>query len=98
MIRRRQIALLDVVAGAGLVDAALQIDAEPVHHVAGPAAAFAAQFQLLFGGEHAAVALAVAVEQEVALLAEQPEPVADLPGNLDMGIRRRRAGIRRRVG
>src|SRR6185503_1555867 len=41
MIDRREIAFLDVVAGAGLADAAGEIDAQPVHRVARPAAAVA---------------------------------------------------------
>ena len=96
MIDRRQIAFLDVVAGAGLADAALQIDAEPVDHVARPAAAVALQFQRLFGGEDAAVARALDMEQEIAFLAEQAEAVADLPGDLHrrIGRLRRRRPLR----
>ena len=54
MIHRRQIAFLDVVARAGLADAARQIDAEAVDDVACPAAAVALQFQRLLRGENAA--------------------------------------------
>ena len=43
MVDRRQIAFLDVVAGAGLADAAGEVDAEPVDDVARPAAAVALQ-------------------------------------------------------
>ena len=50
MVDRRQIAFLDAVAGAGLVDAAGEIDAEPVDGVARPAAAVALHSQRLFGG------------------------------------------------
>ena len=82
MIDRRQIAFLDVVAGAGLADAAGEIDAEPVHGVAGPAAAVALHLQRLFGGENAAAAPGFGVQQEIPFLAEQPETVADLPRNL----------------
>ena len=93
MIDRRQIAFLDVVAGAGLADAAGEIDAEPVHHVARPAAAVALQFQRLFGGEDAAAARAFGMQQEVALFAEQPEAVADLPRNLQRRRRARRSAL-----
>src|SRR6185369_10589813 len=41
MIGRGEVILFDGVAGAGLVDPALEVDAEPVDHVAGPAAALA---------------------------------------------------------
>src|SRR5689334_9688907 len=97
MVRRRQVALLDVVARAGLADTPLQIDAEAVDHVAGPAAAVALHFERLFGGENAAIARALDVEQEVALLAEQAEAVADLPGDLQRrvggGLRGHRPGL-----
>src|SRR5947209_8463392 len=55
MINRGDIVLFDVVAGARLVDPALKVDAEPVDHVAGPAAALALELQRLLGGEDAAV-------------------------------------------
>ena len=86
MIDRRQIAFLDVVAGAGLADAAGEIDAKPVHDVAGPAAAVALHFQRLFGGQNAASAPGVGVQQEIPFFAEQAEAVADLPGNLQAAI------------
>jgi len=70
-----------------------EIDAEPVDHVACPAAAVALQFQRLFGGENAAVAPALGVQQKVAFLAEQAKAVPDLPGNLQ-----RRVGLRRASG
>src|SRR5262245_34453388 len=94
MIGRRQIALLDVVAGAGLVDAATEVDAKPVDHVARPAAAVALQLQRLFGRENAAVARALGMKQEVTLLAEQAEAVLDFPGNLQ---RRIQPALRRRL-
>ena len=93
MIRRRQVAFLDVVAGAGLADAAGQIDAEAVDDVARPAAAVALQFQRLFRRQNAAGPRAIGMEQEIAFFAEQPEAVADLPRNLHRGIRR---ALRRR--
>ena len=86
MIDRRQIAFLDVVAGAGLADAAGEIDAQPVHGVARPAAAVALNRQRLLGGEHAAAARGFGMQQEIALFAEQAEAVADLPGNLQRPI------------
>jgi hypothetical protein len=95
MIRRRQVAFLHVVAIAGFADAALQIDAEPVDHVARPAAAVALHFERLFGREDAAIAGAFDVEQEVALLAEQAEAAADLPGDLQRSVGR---GLRGRLG
>ena len=82
MIDRRQVAFLDVVAGAGLADAAGEIDAKPVHGVARPAAAVALQFQRLFGGQHAAATRGLDMEGEIALFPEQAKTVADLPGNL----------------
>src|SRR6478672_1642441 len=81
MVDRGEVVLFDVVAGAGLVDPALEVDAEPVDHVAGPAAAFALQLQRLFGGEDAAVTRVLDMELEVALLAEQPKAVAYLPAD-----------------
>ena len=87
MIDRRQVVFLDVVAGAGLADPALQIDAETVDRVARPAAAVALQFQRLFRGENAAAARALGMEQKVAFFAEQPEAVADLPRDLHRAIR-----------
>src|SRR5665213_528738 len=87
MIHRRQVAFLDVVPGAGLVDVAGEVDAEAVHGVAGPAAAVALQFERLFRTENALVPRAVGMEQKIAFFAEQPEPVADLPGNLHRAVR-----------
>ena len=89
MIDRRQIAFLDVVAGAGLADAAGEVDAKPVHDVAGPAAAVALHFQRLFRGQNAAAARAVGMQQEIPLFAEQAEAVANLPRNLQgaVGVR-----------
>ena len=82
MVDRREIALLHIVAGAGLADAAGDVDAEPADRVARPAAAVALQAQRLLGAEHAAAARRLDMQQEVALLAEQAEAVADFPGNL----------------
>ena len=79
MIDRREIAFLDVVAGAGLADAAGEIDAQPVHGVARPAAAVALHRQRLFGGENAAAAPSLRVQKEIPFLAEQAETVAHLP-------------------
>ena len=95
MIDRRQIAFLDVVAGAGLADAAGEIDAQPVDHIARPAAALALHFQRLFRGQNAATALAFGVQEEIPLFAEQAEAVANLPRDLQRrvggGLRFRRA-------
>ena len=82
MVDRGEVVFLGVVAGAGLVDPALEVDAEPVDHVAGPAAALALELQRLLGGEDAAVTRVLDMEQEVALLAEQAEAVAHLPADL----------------
>jgi hypothetical protein len=46
--------------------------------------------QRLFGSENAAVAHRLDVKLEVALLAKQPEAVADFPGNLDGAVWQRR--------
>ena len=94
MIDRRQIAFLDVVAGAGLADAAGEIDAEPVHRVARPAAAVALHRQRLLRGQNAAAAAAFGVQQEIPLLAEQAEAVAHLPGNLQRPIAAGGLGLR----
>src|SRR6202000_2398784 len=75
MVRRGEIVLLHIVADAGVADASVEIDAEAVDHVAGPAAALALQLQRLLGGKHAAVAQRIRMELEVALLAEQAEAV-----------------------
>ena len=88
MIDRRQIAFLDVVAGAGLADAAGEIDAKPVHGVARPAAAVALHFQRLFRGQNAAAAPAVGVQEKIPLFAEQAEAVANFPRNLQGAIGR----------
>ncbi len=96
MVGRRQVVFLDVVADAGLADPALQIDAEPVHDVARPAAALALHLQRLLGSKHIAVLQAFGMQQEVALFAEQPEAVADLPGYLHRGNIRRDLHRRRR--
>ncbi len=82
MVGRRQIVFLHIVAGAGLADAALQIDAEPVDHVARPAAAVALQFQRLLGGENAAAFRGIDMDLEIAFLPEQAEAVTDFPRNL----------------
>ena len=79
MIHRRQVAFLDVVAGAGLADAAGQVDAEAIDHVARPAAAIALQLERLFRSENAVASGIVGMEQKIALFAEQPEAVADFP-------------------
>ena len=94
MIDRRQIAFLDVVAGAGLVDAAGQIDTEPVHGVARPAAAVALDRQHLLRGQHAAAARGFGVQHEIPLLAEQAEAVAHLPGNLQRPVAAGGLGLR----
>ena len=86
MVDRRQIAFLDVVAGAGLADTAGEIDAKPVHDVAGPAAAVALHFQRLFGGQNTASAPGVGVQQEIPFFAEQAEAVAHLPRNLQAAL------------
>jgi hypothetical protein len=86
MIDRREIAFLDVVAGAGLADAAGEIDAEPVHGVARPATAIALYRQRLFGGKHAAAATGLRVQHEIPFLAEQPETVAHFPRNLQRPV------------
>ncbi len=96
MIDRGQIAFLDVVARAGLVDAAGEIDAEPVHRVARPAAAVALDLQHLLRSQHAAAAAAFGVQQEIPLLAEQAEAVAHLPGNLQRPMAARGLGVRSR--
>src|SRR6185312_15083192 len=85
VIHRRQIVLLHVIARAGLADAPGEIDTEPVHGIACPAAPVALQFERLFRLEDAAVPCRVGMEQEIALLAKQPEAVADFPGNLNVG-------------
>src|SRR5260370_25661455 len=46
-IHQRHVAFLDIIAGAGLADAAGEIDTETVHRIARPAAAVALQFQRL---------------------------------------------------
>ena len=60
-----------------------RIDAEPPHGVARPAASIAARRERLLGAEDAAAAQRLGVDQEVALLAKQPEAVLGLP--LDAG-------------
>src|SRR4029079_270281 len=82
MIGRRQIAFLDIVAGAGLADAAAEIGAQPVDHVARPAAALALYFEGLFRSQHAATAVAFGMQEEIPLLAKQAEAVAYLPRDL----------------
>ena len=106
MLGRRQIAFLDVVAGAGLVDPAGRVDAQPADHVAGPAAAVALHPKSLFRCQHGGAAQRLGMQQEVAFLAEQPKAVADFPldlqaaagaGGLDRGrhrLRGARAGGR----
>ena len=94
MIDRGEIAFLDVVACAGLADAAGEIDAKPVHGVARPAAAVALDRQRLLGGQHAAAAGAFGVQQEIPLFAEQTEAVAHLPGNLQRPIAAGGLGLR----
>ena len=94
MIDRRQIAFLDVVARARLVDAAGEIDAEPVDRVARPAAAVALDRQRLLRSQHAAAAPGFGVQQEIPLLAEQAEAVAHLPGNLQRPIAAGGLGLR----
>ena len=79
MLRRRQVAFADVVATAGLVDATGEIDAEPVDHVARPAAAVALRLELLFGGQHAPGPHALGMQQKIPLLAKQPKTVAHFP-------------------
>jgi hypothetical protein len=94
MIGRREIAFLDVVAGARLADAAGEVDAEPVDRVARPAAAIALDGQRLLGGQHAAAAPGLGMQQEIALLAEQAEAVAHLPRNLQRPVAGSRLGLR----
>ena len=89
MIDWRQVALFDVVAGTGFVDATGKIDAEPVDHVARPATAIALQFQALLGGENAAVSRALDMQQEIAFLAEQAKAVANFPRYPQGGVRAR---------
>jgi hypothetical protein len=70
VVDRRDVVLFHIVARAGLVDPALEVDAEAVDHVAGPAAALALHLQRLLGGKDAAVAGTFDMQQEIALLAE----------------------------
>ena len=95
VIDRCQIAFLDVVARTGLADAAGKIDAKPVHGVSRPAATVALDSQCLLRGQNAAAAANVGVQLEVPFFAEQPEPVADLPGDLQGAVG---CGLRRRGG
>ena len=88
VIHRCQIAFPDLIADAGLADAAGEIDAEAAHHVARPATAVALQFQRLLGCENAAALRVFGVKQEIAFFAEKPEAVADLPRNLHRVVRR----------
>lgn len=87
MVGRRQVAFLGAVAGAGLADAAGAIDTQPVDGVARPSAAVALNLQRVFGGEDAAVAQRLGLKLKIALLAKQPEPVADFPYDLQRRVR-----------
>jgi len=90
MIDRGQVVFLDVVTGAGLVDAAAQIDAQAIDHVARPAAAIALHLESLFGGQNIAGAQAFGMEQEIPLLAKQPKAISHLPGNPHPAVYSRR--------
>ena len=94
VVDRREITFLDVVSGTGLADAAGEIDAEPVHRVARPAPAVALDRQRLFGGENAAAAASFRVQQEIPLLAEQPETIAHFPRNLQRSVAAGNLGFR----
>ena len=60
-------------------------DLQALHGVARPAEAVAGDRKALLGGEHAVVAPGGDVTLEIGLVAEQPEPVLDLP--FDPGLR-----------
>ena len=70
VIHRRQVAFPDLIADAGLADAAGEIDAESAHHVARPAAAVTLRFQRLLGCENAAALRVFGMKQEVAFFTE----------------------------
>ena len=97
MVRGGEVVLPHAVAQALVHDLADGVEAQPHHHVARPAAALRRLRQILFGVEHAAPALGVDVTAEVAVVAEQPEPVHHLPGDDDAGGRLHRR-FRRRLG
>ncbi len=86
MLGRGEVAFLDAVARAGLHHPPRQIDAQPPDRVARPAAAVALDRERVLGRQHAAAAQRLGVDQEVALLAEQPEAVVHFPGNLHRAI------------
>ena len=103
MVRGGEVVLAHAVAHALVHDLADGVEAQAHHHVARPAAALARLRQILLGVEHAAPALGIDVTAEVAVVAEQPEPVHHLPGDDDAGRRLhrrfgRRLDGRRRIG
>ncbi len=92
----RQIILGDVVARAGLADAACLIDAQPRKRVARPAAAVALNGQRLLGLRGCCgSAQRFDVQLEVALLLEQAEAVAHLPADLHRAAAGRLCVVRR---
>ena len=96
MVVRRQIDFTRAVAIAVFHQPAGAIDAEALDHVACPAAAVGVDGKAALGTENAIVAPGGNVALKVALAAEQPEAVLDLPLDARLGGRalRERGRIR----
>jgi hypothetical protein len=79
VIARRKIDLAFAVTVAEFEQPARTIDAQPLDHIARPAAAVALFCQPPLGRQHAIAARRFDVALEVGLVAEEPKPVLDVP-------------------
>ena len=79
VLARRQIDFTPAVAVAKFHQLASTVDAQPLDHIARPAAAVRVARKPLLGAEHAIVAIGGDMTIEVGLAAKQAEPVLDLP-------------------
>ena len=79
MIARREIGFTRAVAIAHVQQLAGPVDAQPLHRLARPAAAIAFALKPLLCGEDAVTAIGRHLALEVGFVAEQTEPVLDLP-------------------
>ena len=92
MIGRRQVVFRAAITLAAWTDLAVSVDAQTVHDVFGPPASIAVARQSVFGGQHPVAAVRGDMTQKVGLVAKQPKPALDLPG--DLRAHGRRIGLR----
>jgi hypothetical protein len=92
MIGGRQVVFGAAVTLADWADLTAGVDAQTANDVFGPAASIAIARQSFLGGQHPIGAVRGDMTQKVCLVAKQPKPALDLPG--DLRAWGRRIGLR----